>query len=287
MGKSIIETIERFVMVREDGGPDYQISVHQPDGEHAAGSLPVLFLTDADLIMGTAAELAGVQIGTLSPAILVGIGYGADVATMSRLRNRDMSLPLSDAARGDTIYYDVLAADGVGGAEALLSFLLDTLSDEVARRYPAANMDHRILFGTSLGGLFTTYALFERPDAFRSFLIGSPGNAWDRFSVMQGLQHFADKLSELERQPRVFIGVGGCEEDLPKQAPPGMEVLEFFKQYVGTFQFIKTSYDLARSLRQSGLADVELKVFDGEGHQQVITSLLNRGFRFALSPGND
>jgi predicted alpha/beta superfamily hydrolase len=283
VARSIIETIERFAMPRRDAAA-LQISLYRPEGDHAAGSLPVVFLTDADYFFGSAAELVGLQAasGVLAPAILVGIGYGTDIFTTAGLRNRDLTLPIGEEAKADSAIIAALVATS-GGAEAFLGFLLDDLVGEVARRCPAADVDNKILFGSSLGGLFGAYALLERPEAFRAFILGSPAIYWDRYSVLQRALVFAGKLRGLERQPRIFIGVGGTEEDVPAEPPPGSPYsLAELKQTIAMTRMIGAAHDLARRLRQAGLADVELMVFEGEGHQQVIPPLLNRGLRFAL-----
>jgi predicted alpha/beta superfamily hydrolase len=285
MGRSIIERVERFAMHR-DGAADLQISLSQPEGDHAPGSLPVIFVTDADYFFATAAELVGLQHASrvLAPALVVGIGYGTDIFTTADLRGRDFTLPISEAAKADSPVIAALVAAS-GEAEAFLALLLDDLVTEVARRCPAADLDHKILFGTSLGGLFSTYALLERPEAFRSFVIGSPALYWDRYSVLQRTLAFVGKLRGLERQPRVFIGVGGTEEDVPTEAPAvSPYTLAELQETVAMTRMIGASHDLARTLRQAGLADVELMVFEGEGHQQVLPPLLNRGLRFALGP---
>lgn len=41
------------------------------------------------------------------------------------------------------------------------------------------------LFGSSLGGLFTLYALLERPEAFNAYIAVSPAIWWDRAILLR------------------------------------------------------------------------------------------------------
>jgi predicted alpha/beta superfamily hydrolase len=283
MTKPIIESISRFTLT--NNGNDYVISVYQSIGDHDPNSLPIVFITDADYFFGTAAELVGMQTlsQVLKPAILVGIGYGTDMLGTRSLRFRDLSLPLSDEAREDLPLLKDMIGPEVGGAADFLEFIVGNVTDEIARRYPVANPARRNLFGTSLGGLLATYALFTQPEEFEGFAIGSPGLFWNRYAVLKYSHVLAQKLPTLERKPRVFIGVGGTEEDVPDELPANYPVtIEQLRHSMEYTRMIGSARDLAQSLTDMGLPEVEIRIFEGEGHQQVVPFQLNCGLRFVL-----
>lgn len=285
MGQSIIESVERFDL--RHGEVAYRISVYRPEGDHASGSLPIVFVTDADYFFGTAAEMLGLQAFSrvLAPAILVGIGYGAGLVEAATRRWRDLTLPTTDAALADVPLIAAMIGPEIGGAEAFLAFLLGDLAAEVTRRYPVAAADRHILFGTSLGGLFASYAVLTRPEAFRALIIGSPALFWDRFAVLKLLPAFADKVRALDHRPRVFIGVGGAERDLPDAVPAGSPItLEQMRGSLIHCRVVDAAGEFAEALRQAGLDAVDYRIFEGEGHQQVVPSQINSGLRLALQP---
>ena len=289
MCKPIIETIDRFRMAPSGGGQTYAISVYLPEGEHAAESLPIVFVTDADYKFGMAAEMLGMQCasGVAIPAILVGIGYGGGFAETAFRRWRDLTLPTTEQALADIPLVAAMIGGQTGGAASFLDFLLNALTAVVRTRYPAASAD-RCLIGTSLGGLFATYALLTRPEAFGAVIIGSPALYWDRFSVLDYFPTFAEKLQTVPRKPRVFVGVGGAEEDLPATMPPGSPVsLEQYRDTLVRCRMISAARELADNLARNGSSEVEFVIFEGEGHQQVGPSVLNRGLRFVLSATRD
>lgn len=286
LNASIIETVERFELSQQGRDRPHSISVYRPPHVDENAKLPIVFVTDADLVFGTAAELMGVQSisQVLRPALIVGIGYGTDLLTTASLRFNDLSTPLSVDARKDLPLLEASIGEETGGADALLDFIIDALTPEIAHRYPSADPGRRSLFGHSLGGLLTTRALLTRPDAFESYIIGSPSLFWNRFAVLEHVDKFANALPNLRSQPRVFIGVGGTEEDVPKEAlaMPGVTV-EQLQDMVAYTRVIEAARELADNLTKLGLPDVEFRVFEGEGHQQVVPSLLNRGLRHVLN----
>ena len=284
MNASIIETVERFELSHQGRDRPHSISVYRPSHVDEDVKLPIVFVTDADMVFGTAAELMGVQSisQVLKPALIVGIGYGTDVVTTSSLRFKDLTTPITVEAREDLPLLDAAIGDETGGADGLLDFIVDVLTPEIVRRYPSADPDRRNLFGHSLGGLFTAHALLTRPGAFEGYIIGSPSLFWNRFAVLEHVDAFAKALPNLRNKPRVFIGVGGTEEDVPKEAPAGFAItVEQLQHTLSYVRVIAAAREFADSLKR-GLPDVEFRVFEGEGHQQVVPYVLNSGLRHVL-----
>lgn len=285
MSFSIQAPIDRFELPHPRGTGHFQISVsraaHPPEG----GEVPVLFVLDADIGFALAAEIARLRgmAGMQPTAMVVGIGYDAEFAEFAQLRTADLTPPLSEAGREALGGMTSFIGDGDGGAEAFLDFLTLTLAPEIARRYPEASTGDRILFGHSLGGLFTAYALLTRPDAFSTFLANSPSLWWDGFAILGHLPAFAERLARLDRQPRALIGVGAKEQDLPTKVPAGMPMtLEQVQAIVTASRMVDTVPEFTAALREAGLTDVAHVIYDNEDHNSVVPTAIMRGLRFAV-----
>jgi len=289
MSFSLQAPVDQFELPHPSGNGSFKISVaraaHVPEG----ASVPVLYVLDADVGFALAAEVARLRgiMGMLPTAMVVGIGYGVDFAEFAKLRTADLTPPLSEAGRAALGSMSSFIGDQDGGADAFLAFLADTLAPEIGRRYPEASATDRILFGHSLGGLFTAYALLNRPDAFTTFLANSPSLWWDGFAILGHLPAFAEKLARLDRQPRVLIGVGGKEQDLPTKVPAGVAMsLAEVQAVVTASRMVDAVPEFAAALAGAGLTGVEHVIYADEDHGSVVPAAMMRGLRFAVpEPG--
>lgn len=289
MSFSLQAPVDQFELPNPSGNGSFKISVaraaHVPEG----ASVPVLYVLDADVGFALAAEVARLRgiMGMLPTAMVVGIGYGVDFAEFAKLRTADLTPPLSEAGRAALGSMSSFIGDQDGGADAFLAFLADTLAPEIGRRYPEASATDRILFGHSLGGLFTAYALLNRPDAFTTFLANSPSLWWDGFAILGHLPAFAEKLARLDRQPRVLIGVGGKEQDLPTKVPAGVAMsLAEVQAVVTASRMVDAVPEFAAALADAGLTAVEHVIYTDEDHGSVVPAAMMRGLRFAVpEPG--
>ena len=133
------------------------ISVSLPIGDEAGSKrYPTLFVLDAESRKGWTEALSTVEnlysAGTIPQMIVVGI--------WNTVRNRDM-IPAAVAHRPES-----------GGSRLFLDFLTEELVPCIRRDYGASDIG--LLYGGSNAGLFTVYALLERPEAFRAYIAGSP-----------------------------------------------------------------------------------------------------------------
>ncbi|HET6948525.1 MAG TPA: alpha/beta hydrolase-fold protein, partial [bacterium] len=134
---------------------------------------PVVYGLDADVGFASATEVSRflALAGEMPEVIVVGIGYGADLATWRKRRVADLT-PIS-----------VEDQPGSGQAARFLDFLERELIPLIERRYRTA--PNRTLWGYSHGGLFGTYALFHRPGLFQNYILGSPSYGWAEGAAFQ------------------------------------------------------------------------------------------------------
>ncbi|MGE3833059.1 MAG: alpha/beta hydrolase [Parvibaculaceae bacterium] len=286
---SVRASLEQFALPHPGGEGQLKISVATPAIVPPDVRVPVLYVVDGDLVFGMAAEIARALASAEGmPALyVVGIGYDVDYELFLKLRTADLSPPLgAEAQRKMGALGAMIGSDGNGGADAFLSFIVDRLMPEIAARYPQTQESDSFLFGHSLGGLFTAHVLMTRPEAFMAFIASSPSLWWDDFSIFRELPSFTERLRSLARPPRVFIDVGGKEQDPPQSVPPGAGItLEEAREQIRAARMIDATKEFADALVKAGVADLRHIAFAEEDHVSIVPGALLHGMRFALGHG--
>lgn len=283
---SVRASLQQFTLPHPGGDGQLKISVAAPAVVPPDAMAPVLYVVDGDLVFGMAAEIArALATAEGLPALyVVGIGYDVDYELFLKLRTADLSPPLgAEALEKMGGLGAMIGSDRNGGADAFLTFLIETLLPEMAARYPQTQGCDSFLFGHSLGGLFTAHALLTRPDAFSAFIASSPSLWWDDFSVLRKLPSFGERLRLLAQPPRVFASVGGKEQDLPQSVPPAAGItLEEAQAQIRASRMIDAAREFADALAEAGIEDVRHVAFTQEDHVSVVPGALLHGMRFAL-----
>lgn len=198
-GEVVQEETRQFVLRSKKLGRDMRITVAAPS---AGGQvfrrayapdvkLPAIYALDNGWgVAGPVAQMMS-NVGGMSPAYVVSIAYaGID------MRGTDFSFT---AIQQENRNY------GANG-DNLLAFLTDELRPFLASRYPI-DSSQSILFGHSLGGLFTASVIARNPDAFSSYIIGSAPLHYEP-AILGGI---AANTSRGEGK-RVFIAAGERED---------------------------------------------------------------------------
>jgi predicted alpha/beta superfamily hydrolase len=284
---SVRASLEQFTLAHPSGEGQLKISVAAPVAMPSNGAVPVLYVVDGDMLFGIAAELARTvsSVAGFPAHYVIGIGYDADYLDFLKLRTADLSPPIgADALNDMGALGAMIGSDRNGGADAFLAFLADTLMPEIAARYPRTDGGERILYGHSLGGLFGAHALLTRPDAFSAFIISSPSLWWDGFSILHKLPAFKQRLAALQRQPRVFVDVGGKEQDPPTSVPEGLGfTLEEAQAQIRASRMVDAAKEFADALSEAGVTDLRHIAFAEEDHVSVAPTAILHGMRFALN----
>jgi predicted alpha/beta superfamily hydrolase len=243
---------------RAGNGRLYQLTVGLPESyeEEPGRRFPVLYLCDGywdfNLVRAIAGNLHNDKV--IPEIIVVGIGYPGEGADYARLRRSDLTPAVAT--------YDGANYDGPSGhAQEFLSVLENEIIPFVEREYHA-DVSYRVLGGSSLGGLFTLYAMFARPGLFVGHIAASPAAQWadDWLLGFEEAVHRGGKplgsrlfLSYADQEPAlIFEGVKRFDARLREHAYPGLAY--------------------------------EFHVVPGEGHSGTKAESFNRGVRFAFSP---
>jgi predicted alpha/beta superfamily hydrolase len=151
-------------------------------------------------------------------------------------------------------------AFGFGGAPPFLAFLVDTIRPLLARDYRMAN--EHILFGDSGGGIFCTYALLARPEAFANYICGSPALNWGNHELFRMEERYSKTHEDLP--VKVFFGAG--EAELLEAHPLGI---------------VSSMARMVEILKERKYPSLKIyaRMFPAEGHLSVIPINLLWGLR--------
>lgn len=174
-----------FDMAPVSGGEPYRILLFVPKGEPPAGGWPLMVMTDGNAtfpfavssLMTQAPYPTGTGVGW---GVVAAIGYPGDEPYNALRRAWDLGPP---PIKSYPPYFEGGPAVRIGGTGELLEFIEIKLLPRLAgivRLDPA----RRSLFGHSFGGLFTLYALFERPGLFANWIAASPTIYWEGSEIL-------------------------------------------------------------------------------------------------------
>ncbi|WP_395646342.1 alpha/beta hydrolase [Terricaulis sp.] len=272
-------------------GLEYRILVSVPRGPAPDGGFPVFYILDGDAFFNTAVEIARMrEWGRLPPSIIVGVGYPSRGFYDGPRRNMDFTPPAFSDPTFDPAE--------VGGAERFLAFLTGELKPWVASRY-AVDPHHQILFGHSLGGLFTLHALYTAPQSFNVYIAASPSIRLSDRLIVREAAAFAAQPQEQSDAVRALITVGALEsgrnedqiDDYRRwftahpEATGGQDVEAALREMFPAEHFDKVGETrrLARRLERSGV-DVQFLAFEVDEHLPAGVDALLHGIPFALRP---
>jgi predicted alpha/beta superfamily hydrolase len=146
-----------------------------------------------------------------------------------------------------------------GGADKFLSFIKNELIPYVSSTHPV-RQEGSILYGTSLGGLFTLYAFLNEPALFKSYMTVEPSLWWDNYYLNKYAAKKLDNLKDLDnktlwnasRDGNAYqhMGVSGLDSVLRAKAPSGLlwksvgypDETHFSAIWKGVYDGLKFSY---------------------------------------------
>jgi predicted alpha/beta superfamily hydrolase len=171
--------------------------VHTPASYRSGKDFyPVLVLQDAEghfAHTSAAVDLLSAN-GRIPPMIVVGID--------NTDRTRDMTPSKPSTGFGGTP-----RTGSAGGADKFLSFIADELLPTIDRNY--RTRPYRVLIGHSLGGLFAVYALMNRPEVFKGYLIISPSLWWDDQALVKAAEPYFAAHKDLRADLYMTMGSEG------------------------------------------------------------------------------
>ncbi len=252
-GHTILNS-ELRVLPRNAAGRQYQLHIGLPDSyaKNPDRRYPVVYVTDGywDFQKITAIHGCLVYDKYAPEFITVGLGYAGDNLDYGDMRRWE----LSPAPYGDNGEASGHAADFLKTIETEIIPLID-------REY-RTDPSCRVLCGASMGGLFTLYAMYTRPDLFQGYVAATPavglGNDW----LFGHEEAFAKSGKPIKA--RLFVAVGGNES-------PGYAggVLRFNQRIAAR--------------KYQGLA-YKFRIIEGERHAGMQLIAYTYGLQFVFAP---
>jgi predicted alpha/beta superfamily hydrolase len=234
-------------------GRHYQLSIGLPASyaKETTRRYPVVYVTDGywDFEKLDAIRGALVFDKVVPEFIIVGMGYAGENLDYGALRGWELS-PV--ALGGDA---------KTGHAAEFLATIETEIIPFVEREY-RADPTHRVLGGASLGGLFTLYAMYSRPDLFSAWVAVTPAVALNDGWLLGYEQKFAQAGGRLKG--RLFVSMGENEN-------PGY--------LAGVLRYNSR----IASRRYQDLA-YQFRIIDGERHAGMQLESYTRGLRFVFAP---
>jgi predicted alpha/beta superfamily hydrolase len=226
-------------------GQEYVLDINLPRNfNDTTRSFPVIYLLDSQWDFPLLNAIYGEQYydGFLPEAIIVGITWGGVNPDPDMLRRRDFTPTLEGQQPVG------------GGASKFLSFIKEELIPFVDSKFRTKS-DDRTLMGSSLGGLFTLYTLFNGTDIFNRYVLTSPAIGWNSGVIKSYEKNFATPVNPV----KLYMAVGGYED-------------------VNSFQ------SFVDKLKEKKYPNLELKSFviDGIGHSGGKAEGYTRGLQYVF-----
>jgi predicted alpha/beta superfamily hydrolase len=212
---------------------------------------PVVFVTDGywDFVKISAIE-GGLVYDKVAPEfITVGIGYAGENLDYGKMRAWELSpVPMGNSETS-------------GHAADFLRTIETEIIPFIEHEY-RADPKHRVMAGASLGGLFTLYAMYTKPDLFEGYIAATPavvvGNDW--------LFGYEEAFAKSGRaiNARLFVSGGGNE------SPNFLGGIKRFDQRIASRNYPGITY--------------QFRIIDGERHAGMQFESYTRGLRFVFAP---
>jgi predicted alpha/beta superfamily hydrolase len=180
---------------------DHELIVFLPDSydDSPDKHYPVLYFLDAYWDMPLLNSIHGQLVwdNVIPELIMVGFSYPGEKANYGDLRARDFT-----PTRDTTVNLHS------GDALKFLKFIETVVIPRIESDY-RVNKNERALSGSSLGGFFTLYVMYEKPMLFKRFIAISPHVGWDNRYLFVSDDTYAAKNETLP--VRLFLSQGSDE----------------------------------------------------------------------------
>lgn len=234
-------------------GRTYQLHIGLP-ASYAANpdkKYPVMYVTDGYWDFEKLSTIRGGLVfdKVVPEFIIVGLGYAGKDLDYGSLRLRELS-PVK-----------LFNNEQSGHAAEFLQVIEQQVIPLLEREY-RGDPSYRVLGGASLGGLFTLYAMYTKPELFNAYVAVTPAVVVDNDWLLGYEQDFAKAGKELKG--RLYVTVGENE------GPGFVGGVLRYNQRVTSRKYPHLAYDF--------------RIIDGERHAGMQLESYVRGIRFAFLP---
>ncbi|MBW2368338.1 MAG: alpha/beta hydrolase [Deltaproteobacteria bacterium] len=289
---------EYFDLESQAVGETFRIFVAKPMVMEPDNKYPAIYILDGNGMFASVMEMQRLMSmgNEIPPAFVVGVGYAVEdgfTATMDK-RYRDYTPTVGgEVEAASKVKFDSTYDIQPGGGAAFLKFLREELKGVLESAYPL-DPDDTAIGGASLGGLFLSWVLLTRPEAFHRYIICSPSIWWHKEAVWQWEEDYAAERKDLNAT--VFVTAGGLEtvdivkpqfEAMVQVNGPMKEVLEksiaaYEKHgWPRMAEITPVLVDKLRSRNYPGLK-IHCHNLPDETHLSVVPGAMSRGLRYVF-----
>lgn len=271
-----------FDLASDAGGEPYRIFLFTPAGEPPADGWPLLVTTDGNATFPFA--FAGMVTQAPYPTgtgvgwgVIAAIGYPSDEPYNALRRAWDLGPP---PVKSYPPYVEGGPPVRIGGTGELLDFIENRLIPHLADRVPL-DATRRSLFGHSFGGLFTLYALFERPALFANWIAASPTIYWEGSEI---LNNEARRRKVDGQASFLHLSAGEYEGEALAPFQHHNEDAARRLENKKTERTVALAREMALRLGQAGSGmTTRFELFAGETHMSVLGPATNRAVNIAFA----
>ena len=234
-------------------GQEYMINVTLPRNYDSQKEYKTLYYLDSwwlsELIIGTFAILNLSE--KIEDVILIGITINGNLKDWNIQRTLDFTPSVYDMGfemkAGKDENSITLNKNNTGGANIFIEFIETKVFELIDQEYPNI-AENRTLIGHSYGGLFSFYAIQQKPHLFSNFIIISPSLWWNNSELLK--KELFYEFEQSENVNSIYLCYGDSESKLISKANTGMDAI-------------------INSLQKENL-DYQFKIFKEANHNSIL-----------------
>jgi len=226
---------------------DYDLYINLPEDYFKSDkTFPVVYLIDAQWDFPLVSALYGELYydGFIPSTVVVGITWSGNNPDYDSLRARDFTPKTMNQP------------SKFGNAQNFLKSIKDEIIPFIEKNYRVSS--NRTLMGSSYGGLFTLYTLFNETKVFNQYVLTSPAILFDKGVINKYEKEYSENNSKLP--VKLYMAIGSYEDTVLLQ------------------KFV----DKIKSRHYEGL-NMQNDVIENKGHSGAKAEGFSRGLQFVFS----
>ena len=294
---------EYFDMASEEIGETFRIFVARPQVFEPGKKYPAIYVLDGNFMFAPVMEMqrAMAMSSEIPQAWVIGVGYAVEGGYLETInkRNRDYT-PTSGGMFEIAMKRQILpeASFQYGGGPGFLKFLQEELKPAVEAAY-SVDPDDSTIAGHSYGGLFSSWVLLTRSEAFQRYILCSPSIHWDGEAIWQWEARCAGERKDIHAT--VFVTAGGHETvECIKMQMEGLmshedgalkaqvETIFALSEKYGWRRMAEISPEFAEKLKSRNYPSLNIHCHNlpDETHMSVWPGAMSRGLRYVFGNWN-
>ena len=206
----VIPNTSEYILKSDINHVSYRLSISLPAqySDSVNSRFPVLYFLDGNVWLPLASSVLQSinKMEPIEPIIMVGIGYEVETFEYDVVQRTYDYTPTPDYSADSSMTFRYKTPIRSGGADTFLLVLEQEIIPFIDSLFRTSNS--RTIAGHSLGGLFATYVLLEKPRLFSNYIIASPADWWDDDILLLQLQA---RKNMVMPDGKILLGIGENE----------------------------------------------------------------------------